>query len=66
MNFNWLVFDIETVPDAELGRRLTGLDAEELEIAATMLARCADETGTSFLPLVQHRVVAISALLRSG
>jgi predicted PolB exonuclease-like 3'-5' exonuclease len=60
-----LVFDIETVPDAELGRRL-GLEGSDVEVAARMLAAREAETGSSFLPLEQHRVVAISTLLRSG
>jgi 3'-5' exonuclease len=61
---NWLVFDIETVPDAELGRRL-GFAGSDLEVAAQMLTAREDEAGSSFLPLEQHRVVAISTLLRS-
>jgi predicted PolB exonuclease-like 3'-5' exonuclease len=60
-----LVFDIETVPDAELGRRL-GFEGDDLAVAERMLAARAEETGSSFLPLEQHRVVAISGALRSG
>jgi len=60
-----LVFDIETVPDAELGRRL-GFEGDDFEVAAKMLAAREEETGSSFLPLEQHRIVAISTLLRSG
>ena len=60
-----LVFDIETVPDAELGRRL-GFEGDDLQVAKAMLARRAEEAGSSFLPLEQHRIVAISTLLRSG
>ena len=62
---NCLVFDIETVPDAELGRRL-GFDGDDQQVAEQMLARRAEESGSSFLPLEQHRIVAISTLLRSG
>ena len=62
---NCLVFDIETVPDAELGRRL-GFEGDDLQVADAMLARRTEETGSSFLPLEQHRIVAISTLLRSG
>lgn len=62
---NCLVFDIETVPDAELGRRL-GFEGNDLEVAAAMLARRTEESGSSFLPLEQHRIIAISTLLRSG
>ena len=60
-----LVFDIETVPDAELGRRL-GYVGDDAGVAAQMLAAQEAVTGSSFLPLEQHRVVAISTLLRSG
>jgi predicted PolB exonuclease-like 3'-5' exonuclease len=60
-----LVFDIETVPDAELGRRL-GLEGDDVAVCERMLAAREEETGSSFLPLEQHRVVAISTLLRSG
>lgn len=64
---NCLVFDIETVPDVELGRRLLGLDgADDGVVADAMFARRLEEAGTSFLPLEQHRVIAISALLREG
>jgi predicted PolB exonuclease-like 3'-5' exonuclease len=52
------------VPDAELGRRL-GFEGGDAEVAAQMLAAREAETGSSFLPLEQHRVVAISTLLRS-
>ena len=60
-----LVFDIETVPDAELGRRL-GFEGDDFSVGTQMLAKREEETGSSFLPLEQHRVVAISTLLRSG
>ena len=60
-----LVFDIETVPDAELGRRL-GFEGDDVQVAERMLAARSEETGSSFLPLEQHRIVAISTALRSG
>jgi predicted PolB exonuclease-like 3'-5' exonuclease len=64
---NCLVFDIETVPDVELGRRLLGVaDADDARVAEAMFARRIEATGSSFLPLEQHRVVAISVLLRDG
>ena len=56
-----LIFDIETVPDAELGRRL-GYAGDDAAVGAQMLAAREAETGSSFLPLEQHRVVAISTL----
>ncbi len=62
-----LVFDIETVPDVELGRRLHGLDGlEDGQVAKAMQAMRRQETGNDFLPLEQQKVVAISCVLREG
>lgn len=61
-----LVFDIETIPDLELGRRLYGLDGvEDNQVAHIMFARRRQEAGTEFLSLEQHRIVAISVALRT-
>jgi 3'-5' exonuclease len=61
-----LVFDIETVPDVELGRRLYGLgDLADGEVAKAMFALRRQDTGGDFLSLEQHRVVAISCALRT-
>jgi predicted PolB exonuclease-like 3'-5' exonuclease len=63
---NTLVFDIETVPDIELGRRLfqlSGLSDEQ--VAQIMFAKRREETGGDFLSHEQHRVVAISVVMRS-
>jgi 3'-5' exonuclease len=63
---NCLVFDIETIPDVELGRRIFGLqDLSDAAVAKAMFARCRQESGRDFLPLEQHRVVAIACALRS-
>ncbi|HEV7138012.1 MAG TPA: 3'-5' exonuclease [Steroidobacteraceae bacterium] len=63
---NCLVFDIETVPDVELGRRLYGLEGlADAEVAKAMFALRRQGSGGEFLPLEQHRVVAISCVLRS-
>lgn len=60
-----LAFDIETVPDTALGRRLYGLDGiPDEEVAKAMTFRQVQDAGTDFLPLFQHRVVAISVVLR--
>jgi hypothetical protein len=63
---NTLVFDIETVPDVALGRRLYNLEglADE-QVAKAMFALRRQGTGRDFLPLEQQRVVAISCVLRS-
>lgn len=63
---NCLVFDIETVPDVELGRRLHGLEGlPDAEVAKAMFAMRRQETGGEFLSLEQQRIVAISCALRS-
>jgi 3'-5' exonuclease len=63
---NTLVFDIETVPDVELGRRLYDLgDLADADVAKAMAAKQKQARQTDFLPPPQQRVVAISVLLRS-
>ncbi|HEY3730940.1 MAG TPA: 3'-5' exonuclease [Steroidobacteraceae bacterium] len=63
---NCLVFDIETVPDVELGRRLYGLTGlTDAAVAKAMFARQRAASGSDFLPHVQHRVVAIACVLRT-
>jgi hypothetical protein len=63
---NTLVFDIETVPDVEFGRRLYGLEGlSDAQVAKAMFALRRQDTGGDFLPVEQHRVVAISCALRS-
>lgn len=63
---NCLVFDIETVPDVALGRRLYGLEGlPDEEVAKAMFALRRQDSGGEFLPLEQHRIVAISCGLRS-
>ncbi len=62
-----LVFDIETVPDTELGAQQLGMhDISAADVAKAMFFNRMQETGNEFLPLYQHRVVAISVVLRSG
>lgn len=62
-----LVFDIETVPDVDYGRRALGLEGlGDAEVAAAMQALRREQTGSDFLPLEQQRVVAIACLLRRG
>lgn len=63
---NTLVFDIETVPDTDFGRRYFGLDGLDDEaVAQAMFQRRREQSGGEFLPLHQHRVIAISCVLRS-
>lgn len=60
-------FDIETIPDLEFGRRMWQLDElSDEDVATAMTFMQQQKTGTDFLPLHQHRVVAISVALRTG
>lgn len=62
-----LTFDIETVPDVALGRRLFGLeDVSDSDVAKAMAFRQLQRQGSDFLPLYQHRIVAISVVLSSS
>jgi hypothetical protein len=64
---NVLCFDIETIPDTELGRRLYGLDGlDDDSVAKVMRFKQQQARNTDFLPLPQHRVVVISAVLRNS
>ena len=63
---NTLVFDIETIPDTDLGRRLYGIeDLDDEAVATVMFFKQRQARKTEFLPLVQHRIVAISVVLRT-
>jgi len=60
-----LAFDIETVPDVALGRRLYGLDGiPDEDVAKAMTFQQMQTAGTEFLPLYQQRIVAISCVIR--
>ena len=64
---NTFVFDIETIPDTEGGRRLYGLDGlDDKDTANAMFNLRRQETGGSdFLRHHVQRVVCISAVLRT-
>lgn len=66
MTMNVLVFDIETVPDVDTGRRLYKLgDLPDQDVAKVMFHKRREQTGDSdFLRHHLQRVVAISAVLR--
>jgi 3'-5' exonuclease len=60
------VFDIETIPDVELGRRVYNLEGlSDQQVGYVMQAKRREETGSEFLSYEQHRVVAISVALRT-
>jgi 3'-5' exonuclease len=63
-----LVFDIETIPDIHGLRKLQGLDNSMSDdaVAELVFQRRRQQTGGSdFLPLHQHKVIAISCVMRS-
>ena len=60
-------FDIETVPDVEFGRRIWDLDGlPDGEVAAAMMFKQLQKTGSDFLPLHMQRIVAISITFRTA
>ncbi len=65
-----LCFDIETVPDADGLRRLGLIDEpgaadwDDDTLVEHVFARRREKTGSDFLPLHQHRIVAIACLFR--
>src|SRR6185503_18652558 len=61
-----LAFDIETIPDVEGLRRMYGhaTYSSDAEVAQAAFDRRREVTGSDFLPLHLHRVVAISCALR--
>jgi hypothetical protein len=63
---NVFAFDIETVPDVEFGRRLHGLEGlTNKQVGYVMQTRQREQTGSEFLSLEQHQVVAISVAMRT-
>jgi len=61
-----LAFDIETVPDIAGLRRIHALppDMSDADVAESAFLKRRQATGSDFLPLHLHRVVAISCALR--
>lgn len=61
-----LVFDIETVPDLDAGRKIHDLQGlSDEDVAKAMLHLRRQQTGNDFLPHHLHRVVAISCVMAS-
>ena len=66
IEMNYLVFDIETIPDLDYGRKFLNLDGlDETDIGRSMFFQQLQKTGTEFLPLNLHRIIAISVLTDS-
>jgi predicted PolB exonuclease-like 3'-5' exonuclease len=63
---NIFVFDIETVPDVDAGRRLYNLNnLSDADVAAAMFKLRRQACGNDFLPLHLQCIVAISVVLRT-
>lgn len=63
---NIFIFDIETIPDVDAGRKLFQLtDLSDADVANAMFAKRREQSGTDFLKHYLHKVVAISVVLRS-
>ncbi|MFA6037268.1 MAG: 3'-5' exonuclease [Legionellales bacterium] len=64
---NLFVFDIETIPDTQIGRRLYQLEnCTDDEVAQAMFAKARAQSGRDFLPLHLHKIVAISVVLATN
>jgi hypothetical protein len=62
-----LVFDIETVPDLEAGRKLYDLEGlSDAETAQAMFALRRQKTGRDFLPHYLQKIVAISLVMEKN
>lgn len=62
-----LVFDLETIPDIEAGRKLYNLDnLSDEETALALFALRRAKVGNEFLPHYLQKIVAISIVLSQG
>lgn len=62
-----LVFDIETIPDVESGRKLHHLEGlSDEDVAKAMFALRRAKTGNDFLPHYLQKICAISIVLSHG
>ena len=62
-----LVFDIETIPDVESGRKLYDLEGlSDTDTAQALFALRRAKTGTDFLPHYLQKICAISVLMCHG
>lgn len=62
-----LVFDIETIPDVQAGRRLHNLtNLSDEDVGNAMFALQRAKNGSDFLPHYLHQIIAISAVMVQG
>ncbi len=61
MSLDCLVFDVETIPDVDLGRRLLCLEnADDPAVSGAKFALHPQATCADLLPLGQHQICATS------
>ncbi|HEV2613808.1 MAG TPA: 3'-5' exonuclease [Gammaproteobacteria bacterium] len=64
---NTLVFDIETIPDIESGKKLYDLSGSDAEIAEKMREiRRSETNGSDFMRHHLHKIIVISAVMDAG
>ncbi len=57
------IFDCETVPDAKLIKQTMHLNGDDIEVSVVAMSEQKEKTGSSFLPVAYHKIVAISAVI---
>lgn len=57
------IFDTETIPDVETLRQVYGYAGDDESVAQEAFSRQKERTGSEFLPICFHKVVAISAVM---
>ncbi|MBR8463431.1 3'-5' exonuclease [Campylobacter sp. faydin G-24] len=57
------VFDCETIPDAELVRKIYGFNGDDKTVSLQAFSAQKEVSGSEFLPIMFHKVVAISAVM---
>ncbi|MDX1809428.1 MAG: 3'-5' exonuclease [Sulfurospirillaceae bacterium] len=57
------VFDIETIPDAELIRKTLHFEGDDVGVSIQAMQEQEAQSGSSFLPLPYHKIIAISAVI---
>ncbi|MBE0491405.1 MAG: 3'-5' exonuclease [Sulfurospirillum sp.] len=57
------VFDIETIPDVQLIRKTMHIDGDDVGVSTQAMCMHEQKSGSSFLPLPYHKIVAISAVI---
>jgi len=57
------VFDIETIPDANLIRNTLHVDGSDIEVSNIAMNEQKEKNGSTFLSLPYHKIVCISAVI---